>query len=364
MLGNRSGVGIYTEQILAHLVQERPDWEFLLYSNRPFASDALPHLKMTNGFFSPSRWLWMQLKLPHIIRQSQPDLCHFPNNSAPIRHVVPYVTTIHDASLFLYGRHHPKTRLMALRLLMPLVARQARAVITDTECARHDLVQVLGLSPEKVHVIHLAVSASFQPLYDQKKREWLQQKYHLPEQFILYVGTIEPRKNIHRLIQAVGRLHQAGYCSHLVLIGPNGWLMEDLQQEIEQLGLAGYIHYLGYVPQEDLPGLYSLATIFAFPSLYEGFGLPPLEAMACGTPVLTSRQSAMEEVCGEAAVLVDPRNVAEMTAGLQTLLTDGAQRECLRERGFERVKQFTWAKTAQKTAALYEQVLEKLEIRN
>lgn len=353
-------MGHYTEQLVTHLAQVRPEWEFTLFSNRPLARQTAPGVSLANGYFPRSRWLWMQLKLPGAIRQTRPDLCHFPNNSAPVWHVRPYVATIHDASLFLYRRHHPWSRLLALRLLLPLVARQATAVITDSEAARADLVRVLHLPPDKVHAIHLAVADAFQPMTEATERERLQKKYNLPAQFILYVGAIEPRKNIRRLIQALSRAHQMGAMAHLCLVGPNGRLLDELQQEAAQVGLSGFIHYLGYVPQADLPGLYSLATVFAFPSLYEGFGLPPLEAMACGTPVLTSRQTAMEEVCGEAAWLVDPHDVAEMAAGLHTLLTDASQREMLRERGRQRVKQFTWAQTAEKTAVVYEQALRGL----
>lgn len=356
VLGNRSGVGYYTEQLVTHLVQAQPEWEFALYCNRPVERLAVPQAMPAHRFSLRSRWLWMQLQLPNVIRQSQPDLCHFPNNSAPIKHVRPYIITIHDASLFLHSKHHPRSRLVALRLLLPLAARKASAIITLSEYARADLVRVLGLPPEKVHAIHLAVSDMFCPLHDAKVREHLRQKYDLPQQFILYVGTIEPRKNISRLIQAIGHLHQAGLCSPLLLVGPNGWLMNNLQKEVEQLGLNKFVRYLGYVPEEDLAGLYSLATVFAFPSLYEGFGLPPLEAMACGTPVLTSHHSAMEEVCGEAAWLVDPQNVEEIAAGLQVLLTDDDRRQQLREKGWNRVKQFTWEQTAQKTAVLYQQV--------
>lgn len=364
MLGNRSGVGHYTEQIVTHLAQARPEWEFTLFSNRPLAGFTVPGASLANGYFPRSRWLWMQLKLPGAIRQAQPDLCHFPNNSAPVWHVMPYVTTIHDASLFLYRRHHPWSRLLALRLLLPLVARQATAVITDSESARADLMRVLHLPPQKVHAIHLAVADAFQPVTDSQEQERLQKKYNLPPQFILYVGAIEPRKNIHRLIQAMAQLHQMGTPAHLCLVGPNGRLLDELQQAAAQVGLAGFVHYLGYVSQADLPGLYSLATVFAFPSLYEGFGLPPLEAMACGTPVLTSRQTAMEEVCGEAAWLVDPHDVSEMADGLHTLLMDANQRGMLQEKGLERVKQFTWAQTAEKTAVVYEQALQSLAGRN
>ncbi len=361
LLGQRSGVGHYTGRLLAHLVQQRPEWEYMLFSNRPFEpleaelAQALP-LADNFGF---SRFVWMQLVLPRIIRQRQPDLCHFPNNTAPLCLNHPSVITIHDASLFLHSRHHPHSRLLALRLLLPHVARRATAVITVSHHARQDLMRVLQLPAEKIHVIHEAAPVGFQPLVDPIQRRQLRARYNLPEQFVLFVGTMEPRKNLKRLIRAVAHLRQRGCDTRLVLVGPNGWLINgSLEKEIEILDLKDAVQSLGYVPQEDLPGIYSLATVFAFPSLYEGFGLPPLEAMACGTPVLTSRDSAMAEICGEAACLVDPHEEEAIADGLACLLTDPNRREHLRQRGLARAKQYSWERTARETAVVYEKVLD------
>ncbi|MAU00152.1 MAG: glycosyl transferase family 1 [Anaerolineaceae bacterium] len=360
LLGQRSGVGHYTGRLLAHLVQQRPEWEYMLFSNRPFEpleaelARALP-LADNFGF---SRFVWMQLILPRIIRQRQPDLCHFPNNTAPLCLSRPSVITIHDASLFLHSRHHPRSRLLALRLLLPHVARRATAVITVSHHARQDLMRILQLPAEKIHVIHEAAPAGFQPLDDPIERRQLRARYNLPEQFVLFVGTMEPRKNLKRLIRAIAQLRWRGCDTRLVLVGPNGWLINgSLDKEIEALNLQDAVQNLGYVPQEDLPGIYSLATIFAFPSLYEGFGLPPLEAMACGTPVLTSRDSAMAEICGEAAWLVDPQQEAAIADGLACLLADPERREHLRQLGLARAQHYSWERTARETAVVYEKVL-------
>jgi glycosyltransferase involved in cell wall biosynthesis len=302
----------------------------------------------------------MQFMLPRIIDQQRPNLCHFPNNTAPLIHKQPYIITIHDASLFLHSRHHPPSRLLALRLLLPRVARQAAAVITVSHHARRELVKLLNLPPEKVHVIHEAAPANFRPLTDSVQRRYLQAKYNLPDKFILFVGTIEPRKNLQRLVQAVANIHQRGYKTRLVIVGPNGWLVNGaLNQEIERLGLQKEVQYLGYVPQEDLPGIYSLATIFAFPSLYEGFGLPPLEAMACGVPVLTSQHSAMAEVCGDAAWLVNPLEVDEIADGLACLLADENRRLSMRECGLAQAGRYSWHRAARETATLYEHTMAK-----
>ena len=360
LLGQRSGVGHYTGRLLAHLVQQRPEWEYMLFSNRPFEpleAELARTLPMADNF-GFSRFVWMQLMLPRIIRQRQPDLCHFPNNTAPLCLERPSVITIHDASLFLHSRHHPRSRLLALRLLLPHVARRATAVITVSQHARQDLIRVLRLPAEKIHVIHEAAPDGFQPLVDPIQRRQLRARYNLPEQFVLFVGTMEPRKNLKRLIRAVAQLRQRGCDTRLVLVGPNGWLINgSLEKEIETLNLKDAVQNLGYVPQEDLPGIYSLATVFAFPSLYEGFGLPPLEAMACGTPVLTSRDTAMAEICGEAAWLVDPHQVAAIADGLACLLAEPERREHLRQLGLARAQQYSWERTARETAVVYETVL-------
>ncbi len=361
LLGTRSGVGSYTQQILAHMAQLYPEWCYLLYSNRPLdpLSASLPGACHVSGYFPYSRWLWMQFKLPQIIRRSQPDLCHFTNNTAPLNHVVPYIITIHDVSLFLHSQFHPRSRLIALRWLLPTVARRAGHVLTVTEFARRDIIKTLNLPPERVSVVHEAAATHFQPLHDRQQQEELRGRYALPETFILYVGTIEPRKNLHRLLKAMTVVWREHPDCPLVLAGPVGWMMDGvLEKEMESAGDArDNIRFLGYVPDEDLPGLYSLATIFAFPSLYEGFGLPPLEAMSCGTPVLTSQQSAMAEVCGDAACLVDPYDEEAIADGLMTLLNNPAQREMFVWRGFERARQFSWQRAAQETAAIYEKVL-------
>ncbi|WP_420645228.1 glycosyltransferase family 4 protein [Candidatus Leptofilum sp.] len=359
LLGQRSGVGHYTGRLLTHLVQQHPEWEYLLFSNHPLASleAELAQMRLVARQFI-SRFVWMQLMLPRIIRQAKPQLCHFPNNTAPLRASCPTVITIHDASLFLHSTYHPMSRLLALRLLLPHVARRATAVITVSHHARLDLMRILKLPAEKIHVIHEAAPDNFQPLEDRVQREKLRQHYRLPDKFILFVGTIEPRKNLTRLIRAVASLRRRGCGARLVLVGPNGWLLNgSLQKEIENLGLQDVVQNLGYVPQEDLPGIYSLATLFAFPSLYEGFGLPPLEAMACGTPVLTSRNSAMAEICGDAAYLVNPQDEAAITDGLATLLQDADLRAHLRQAGLARAKQYSWQQTARETAAVYQQAL-------
>jgi glycosyltransferase involved in cell wall biosynthesis len=361
LLGERSGVGNYTGRLLAALLETNPEWRFLLYSNRPFTAlePGLEGLEQIPGYLPQSRWLWMQMMLPRVVARSQPDLCHFTNALAPLWLNRPYVLSIYDATLFLYSRYHPRTRLLAIRLLLPMAARRASAVITISDSARQDLLQVLKIPPEKIHVVYGAAPQHFRQVTNAGQLASLRQKYGLPEQFLLYVGTLEPRKNLTRLVQAFSRLKEQGHAHKLVLAGPWGWSMNGFHQQIEELNLADRVQLLGYIPDEDLPGLYSLATAFVFPSLYEGFGLPPLEAMACGTPVLSSRNSSLAEICGDAAYLVDPRDVENLAEGLRRVVADADLRAQLSESGRRRAQEFSWERAARETVAVYEGVLAK-----
>lgn len=359
LLGQRSGVGNYTGQLLTALLELQPEWRFLLYSNRPLSEleIQLHKARQMEGYFTQSRWLWLQFMLPTIIRRSQPHLCHFPNGLAPLLLPSPFVLSIHDATLFLHRRYHPLTRLLAIRLMLPLVARRAAAVITMSQSARTDLSRILRLPQDKVHVIYEAAPDHFSPLTDPVQREHLRQKYGLPEEFLLYVGTIEPRKNLPRLVNAFSRLQKQGFPHQLIIVGPWGWAMDDFEADIKRSTSNQHVRWLGYIPAEDLPGLYSLASLFVFPSLYEGFGLPPLEAMACGTPVLTSNNSSLVEVCQDAAVLVDPYDEDAIADGLHRLLSDADLRHEFSRRGLLRAKAFSWHRAARETAAVYEKIL-------
>jgi len=359
MLEPRSGVGYYTSRLLSSLLHNSKGWEFHLFSNRDLGNlePPLDRAMRPQRYFGGSRWLWLHLILPAIVRRRRLDLCHYTNAVAPLWQSVPYILTIHDASLFLQPQHHPRARHLTMRLFLPWVARRAAAIITVSEHARRDLLHILRLPPEKVRVVYEAAPQWFRPVLDAQKKQHLREKYKLPEQFILYVGTLEPRKNLHRLIQALSKVHQSGFKLPLILAGARGWMMEDFERRVAALQLQRSVRYLGYVPTADLPGLYSLCTIFAFPSLYEGFGLPPLEAMACGAPVLTSNRSSLQEICGEAALLVNPLCVDDIAAGIRTLLDDRELRLELSHRGQQRARSFSWARAAQETTAVYNQAL-------
>lgn len=359
LLGTRSGVGYYTGRLLSAMLAMYPEWEYLLYSNRPVGpldADLVGARPMVSRVPS-KRLIWMQCLLPALIRRSSPHLCHFPNAMAPLWQPRPFILTIHDASLFLFSNYHPRARLLSIRLTLPILARRAAAIICVSHHARTELSRILKLDPEKVHVVYEAAPSAFRPVTDSHRLAALRQKYRLPERFLLHVGTLEPRKNLRRLVRALYRLRRRGCDIGLVLVGARGWHLNGFDAEIERLALEDAIVFTGYVPTADLPGLFSLATLFVYPSLYEGFGLPPLEAMACGAPVLASDRGSLPEICGEAAYLVDPEDEEALLEGLLTLLADGERRADLRNRGLARARAFSWKRAAQETAAVYRQVL-------
>jgi glycosyltransferase involved in cell wall biosynthesis len=276
---------------------------------------------------------------------------------APLRQQKPFVLTIHDASLFIHSNHHPLARLLSIRFSLPYLARRASAVVTVSNDARDDLIRILKLPAAKVHVIYEAASSEFKPVADPSRKDALRSKYGLPDQYLIFVGSLESRKNLVRLVRAVDQVRNAGFAHRLVIAGAPGWMSGRLYEEIDRLDLQDWVKLVGYVPDADLPGLLSMSTLFVFPSLFEGFGLPTLEAMSCGTPVLTSDASSMPEVCGGAAHYVDPEDEASIAEGIMTVLRDEEYRQELSRRGLERAKLFSWDRAARETIDIYHQVL-------
>jgi glycosyltransferase involved in cell wall biosynthesis len=359
LYGCKSGVGYYTENLLSNVMKLAPEHNYILFSNRDMKADwnRLGSEVVYDRHLFRVRAAWMQANLPRALREVRPDICHFTNYLAPLAGGCPYVVTIYDMTLFLTPRFHDFKKIALDRTLIPHVARRASAIITVSNSARDDIVRLLRVPREKVRVITGAVSSDFRPVRDEAQKEAVRARYGLADvPYILYVGTIEPRKNIARLIQAFGRLKQQGLPHKLAIVGQPGWHCAPIYAEVERLGLTQDVLFTGYVPFEDLPVLYSAAESMAFPSLYEGFGLPVVEAMACGAPVVTSRSSSLMEVAGDAALLVEPRSVTEMADALERLHRQPDLREELSLRGVERAASFTWDRSARAALELYEEV--------
>jgi glycosyltransferase involved in cell wall biosynthesis len=353
----RTGVGYYTEHLLQHLAREVASTgdEIVVVSNKAIdtQSPLPPHVRVHEGHRFPIRIGWMQMRASSALFALEPDVAHFTNGMMPAGSPVPTVVTVHDMSLRLYPRCHPVRRLVLNRPLMHVAIRQASAIVTVSHSARRDLLNLHGIDSDRVSVVHEAASPVFRPIADRARLDDVRARYHLPERFILYVGTIEPRKNLMRLMTAFAAARKAGVTQHLVCVGPYGWASSGLSGHIDALRLRDVVHFTGYVPFEDLPAIYNLGDFFAFPSLYEGFGLPVVEAMACGLPVLTSNTSSLGEIAGDAAETIDPTDTDAIADALWRLATDRELRVELADRGLRRARRFSWAQTARDMLAVY-----------
>ncbi len=353
----RTGVGYYTEHLLQHLAREvaLTGDELVVISNLPIDTEAPlpPGVRVYDRHRFPVRAVWMQACAPRALADIEPDVVHFTNGMMPVLCETASVVTVHDMSLRLYPRFHPLRRLVINRPLQRLAIARADAIVTVSHSTRRDLLRLHGAAPDRVSVVHEAASPAFRPVTDAAALARVRTRYALPDRFVLYLGTVEPRKNLGRLLEAMARARAAGMPHALVCAGPYGWLSNDLAATIDRLGLASVVHFTGYVRFEDLPALYSLCEVFAFPSIYEGFGLPVVEALACGAPVLTSSTSSLAEIAADAALTVDPLSVDALTAALVRLTSDGPLRVALRAAGPARAASFSWAQAARDVLAVY-----------
>lgn len=269
---------------------------------------------------------------------------------------IPTVLTVHDLIYRHLPQHHKRLNYWFLNAAMPLFCRRASAIITISESSRQDLLHAYAVDPAKVHVIYEAAAPHFTPQPAARIAE-VRGRYRLPEHFLLAVGTIEPRKNLNRLLDALLVLRQAGHDAHLVIVGSRGWLTEAFEHKLATFPARAAVHLPGYVADADLPAVYSAARITVLASVYEGFGLPVLEGMACGSPVVCSRLSSLPELGGQAVRYFDPYDVADMAAALAAVWGDDALRTALRAQGLAQAMHFSWSHTATQTLAVYQHVL-------
>ena len=275
----------------------------------------------------------------------------------PLKHAKS-VFTFHDAIYALFPEHHLPMNRAFLGLMMPRFLRRANAVIAVSECSKRDAARLYGIDPDRIQVIYEAADDALAPVLDEAALAAARQKYHLPPRYLLCLGTIEPRKNLPALFQAFRDLIAEPQFAdvHLALVGRKGWMFQPTLDAIAQLGLTERVTLTDYVASADLPALLSGASAFVFPSLYEGFGLPPLEAMACGAPVICSNAASLPEVVGDAALLFDPRDVTALRAAIARVLSDPALARALREKGLAQAKKFSWQRAAQETFDVYRRV--------
>lgn len=353
---NRSigGIGTYTQEIRQALLCL--DWPFLsLHAGR--ATPQAGNVNLVSAHWLPGLLSLGQLEISWHAWRRGLSLVHDPTGVVPLFLTgARKITTIHDVIPYICPETSSRLDWLIYRFWLPLAVRRLDAVITDSQQSKADIVAHLSVSPEKVTVIPCAANKRYRPLETADIKPILT-RHGLDFPYILYVGSIGARKNLPRLLEAYAQLR--GWSTHwrLVIVGARKWKASPVYETVQRLNLAGHVHFTGFVEEEDLPALYNGADLFAFPSLYEGFGLPVLEAMACGVPVVTSNTSSLPEVAGDAALLVDPANVDAIAAAMRRILEDPALAADLRRRGLARAAEFSWERTARETIAVYEKVL-------
>jgi glycosyltransferase involved in cell wall biosynthesis len=352
-----AGINWYIYNLLCHLREAAPENEYTVFlSDRRYSG--VPGLQLRRSRLPthrpPARILWEQVVQPWAVRQAGADLLHGPAFVGPLASDCPFLITVHDLSFLFYPQGFRLVNRSYLQLLTRLSARRARRIIAVSDSTKRDLVKHYGLLPAKVDVVHNGVDANFRPLPADGVAAF-RTRAGLPDRFILFVGTLEPRKNVTGLIEAYARLPEGR--PPLMLVGGKGWLYDAIFARVEALDLSDEVRFVGYVPAEDLPWWYNAAELFVYPSLYEGFGLPPLEAMACGTAVISSTASSLPEVVGEAGLLVDPAEPAALAMAMEQVLTDRELQGTMKAAGLARAQGFSWEETARRTVESYRRAL-------
>ncbi len=360
----RAGLGRYAESLARALVEQFPG-RFAMFYNRgagwqPLAGlEHVPRRSVAVGY-KPWRMAVYLGQLAGVgFDRLLPEAALFHATEhllPPFRHV-PTVLTVHDLIYHLFPEHHKPLNYYYLNLTMPLYCRRADAIIAVSQSTRSDLIAHYGIDPGKVSVVYEAAAPHFRPASAQHVAR-VRAGYDLPERFVLHVGTLEPRKNLSRLVDAFCVLRRDVPDARLVLVGAKGWLYEGFFRRLEDLGLQDSVQLLGYVPDADLPAVYSAATVCVLPSVYEGFGLPVLEAMACGVPVACSRAASLPEVGGEAVRYFDPLDSDDMAAALRDVWHDEELRHEMAQQGLAQAARFSWSRAAVETLAVYSRLLD------
>ena len=350
------GIGRYTYNLVKGLASATPGTDFtVIYnpalSNTRYDMVALSRLENVElvradiSTFSPAeQWL-----LPRLLRRLRLDVFHSPYYLRPYLLPCPAVVSIYDVIPLLYGQYMPSLWAVAVWLTV----RTAAKVITLSESARGDLMRHFHIPPQRIAAIPAAADERFKPLGKEEVASFCR-KYGLAPGYVLYLGINKPHKNLARLVEAFARL---GGDRRLVLAGREDRRYKEARQAVEKYGLGGRVIFFGDVPDEDLPALYNGAVCFVLPSLYEGFGLPVLEAMACGLPVICAHTSSLPEVAGEAALLVDPLDVEALAEALSRVLSDQDLRAEMRAKSLARAAEFSWPETARRTLAVYREAV-------
>ncbi|MCS6918803.1 MAG: glycosyltransferase family 4 protein [Fimbriimonadales bacterium] len=342
-----------------HEILNPAEHRLILFSTRPIPEGALPKSPLYEHVVVPtySERLWSLLRLPKLTREYRCDIIHTQYTVSPF-FKTPAVTTVHDISFLIEPRWFPLKDRILLGLTVPASCRRARRVLTVSETSREDIIEILRLPPEKVIATPNGLPEGFYPIEKAQAQAWVRKQYGIEPPFALAVGVLQPRKNWELALVAVYFARKEyDLPLRLVLTGKPGWARRALDEAKRELGAREWLIETGYVPDEHLVWLYNAAEVFLYPSFYEGFGLPPLEAMACGAPVIASNGGALPEVVGSGGILLPPNEAGLWANAIRTILTHDEFRANLREKALQRAQCFSWRATAEGTLKAYEQAL-------
>ena len=359
----KTGVGHYTFELALELARQAPSDLFEILSHLPFSHAAVSDLNAPDNLIfikqrvnSATRH-WWTIGLPLYIKRARLDLFHGTNYDIPVWGQCPTVLTIHDLSLLLFPQTHEERRVRRARRRLPVMSRRATLIITPTNAVKSEVCEHLRIPRDKVVVVNEAPRRSFQPMPGEQASATVR-RLGLDEEFILYVGTIEPRKNLITLVKAFEQiLRSTTLRPQLVIAGKKGWLTDELFAYIESAQLGDRIRLTGYLGDDELRALYSACRVMVYPALYEGAGLPTLEAMACGAPVITTNTPAISEMVGDKARLFSPADFDALARHIVELLTTPAARESMSRAGIHHAAQFSWERAAAETLEVYQKVL-------
>ena len=356
-----AGIHTYILHSLQHLPEADPALRLTLFTAHPPADlpAAIEVQRLRWNTDRPAlRILWEQAALPAAARRARADVLHATAFVAPLARSCPTVVTVYDVSFALFPQLFRGFNQTYLRAGTRWTVRRAQRIIAISECARRDVHRLYGVPLDRIALAYPGVDGALQRAEPDRVQEFRRLK-HLPDKFLLYLGTLEPRKNLSLLVRAFAQLKDDFPDAALVLAGGRGWLADEIFAAIEACGVKDSVLLPGYVAVEEKALWYAAATAFVFPSLYEGFGMPPLEAMTCGTPVITSNAASLPEVVGEAGLMLAPDDVGGWSAGLKRLWTDAILRAELAERGLRQAQQFTWQSTSRQIVRAYRDVLDQ-----
>ena len=360
-----TGIGHYTLELAQHLASNSDTDSVQVVSPRSFVASlqlqtqATRNLQFVRARVGPISRRWWSIGLPRYVRRHGIELFHGTNFEVPLGKVCPTVLTIHDLSMLLHPQTQEKRLVRRAQRRFRTMARAATMIVTPTQTVRDEIHEHLQIPLDRIVVVSEAARRCFRPL-ELTQTAAVRTRFGIRDEFLLFVGTVEPRKNLNTLLKAFEHVIQTrGRPVQLVITGRKGWLVDDLLHSLKRSPAAKQLTLTGYLSDEDLSALYSACSAFVYPSIYEGFGLPPLEAMACGAPVIASRIPSIEEVTGSAARLVDPESAPDLARAITDVLESETTKAGMSSAGIARAKEFSWSQAADLTRQVYGDAIQR-----